>query len=291
MERFGETLAAWSSPGQSLAQLQHIEAQLTELAQRPTAVSHPIFNNRGLRVGGSVYQTTGTQYNYSAHATDGGAASVINYLGAPPPPTSSPSPAPAVVSILFLAANPLNLPRLRLERESRQVSEALRHARLGAQFRLAQQWAVRSEDLLDALLRERPSILHFAGHGSSDGALYLEDALGKAVPLSPAALAALTGVTDSARCAVLNACWTDALAEALLGSVACVVGIGEAVADKTAVSFATGFYRTLAEGESVTTAVAAGQAEALAVGGEQPVVQLRVAPGVQPDLMRFGPIG
>jgi len=265
-----------------------IEAQLTELARQAAAapaVSRPLFDNRGLRVEGSVYQATGNQYNFSAHATGGGTASAINYLGMPPP--GAPLAAPGVVSILFLTANPLDMPRLRLEQEARQVSAALRQARFGAQFRLAQQWAVRSEDLLDALLRERPSIIHFAGHGSQEGALYLEDAQGRSVPLVPAALAALVGVTGSARCVVLNACWTDTLAEALLESVACVVGMGEAVADETAVSFATGFYRALADGESVAVAIAAGQAEALAVGGEETAVQLRAAAGVEPDLMRF----
>ena len=291
LERFAETLAAWSSLENSLTQLQRIEVQLAELARQAAAapaVSRPLFDNRGLRVGGGVYQATGNQYNYSAHATGSGTASVINYLGTPPPAGVSPAaPAPAVTPILFLAANPLNLPRLRLEQEAREVSEALRRARFGAQFRLAQQWAVRSEDLLDALLRERPSIIHFAGHGSQDGALYLEDAQGRSVPLAPAALAALSGATTSARCVVLNACWTDTLAQALLQSVACVVGMSNAVADETAVSFATGFYRALADGESVATAVAAGQAEALAVTGEKTAVQLRAATGVEPDLMRF----
>ncbi len=191
------------------------------------------------------------------------------------------------VAFRLVAANPLNLPRLRLKQEAQEVSAALRQARLGAQFRLGQQWAVRSNDLLDALLRERPVLVHFAGHGSSAGELYLEDLLGRGRPVPPAALATLIGAAGSVRGVLLNACWTDALAEALLTVVACVVGVEHAVRDDTAVAFAAAFYRTLADGESVATAVTVAQAAALAATGGEVAVKLRTAVGVDATLMRL----
>jgi len=287
-DRFLDVMAAWGDPAASRAQLQRIEAQLVELADRPAHPAQPVFDNRGVRVGGAVYQAAGNQYLGSAHAQGGGTATVVNILGGPATSvgaTSSPAPVP----ILFLAANPLDTPRLRLDQEARRVDEALRRGRFGERFHLDQHWAVRSQDLLDALLRRRPVIVHFAGHGDAAGQLILEGEAGRAAPIAPAAIAALLAAPSSVRCAVLNACWTDALAAALLETTACVIGMTSDVGDAAAVAFAAGFYRALADGESVAAAAAAGRAEAVAEGGEEAAlaVQVRAADGVDPAAIRF----
>lgn len=292
LDRFAETLAAWSNTENALAQLQRIETQLAQLAQRPTAVSRPLFDNRGMRVGRNVYQAAGNQYINSAHTEPGGIAAVTNIIGSPAGSigVTPSSPASAAVPILFLAANPPDTHRLRLDQEARRIDEALRRGRFGERFQLDQHWAVRSEDLLDALLRRRPDIVHFSGHGDASGRLYLEDVTGRKAPIAPAAMAALLSVPGSVRCAVLNACWSDALAEALLAMVACVVGMEQAVRDDTAIAFAAGFYRALADGESVARAVAAGKAEAAAVAGEAPPVRLQTAVGVEADRTHFAAV-
>lgn len=289
MGRVVEVLAAWGDPAVSRAQLQRIEARLTELADRPARPAQIVFDNRGMRVGGNVYQAGRNQYFGSAHAEGGGTARVTNVFGSPAATPGAMSSSAAPVSILFLAANPLDTPRLRLDQEARQVDAALRQARYGERFHLAQHWAVRGDDLLDALLRHRPAIVHFAGHGDDQGQLYLEDATGRAAAITPAALVGLVGATGGVRCAVLNACWSDALADALLAAVLCVVGMNADVGDATAVAFAAGFYRALADGESVAAAVATGRAKAMAEGGEKTAlaVQLRAANGVDPAAVRF----
>jgi hypothetical protein len=288
LERFTDVLAAWSSPQSSLAQLQRITAQLAELASRPAAASRPVFDNRGMRVGGSVHQAAGDQYFGSAHAQGGGAATVVNTFGAAPsaPATTAES---APITVLFLAANPLDTPRLRVDQEARRMDATLRQGRHGERFHLAQQWAVRPGDLLDALLRYQPAIVHFSGHGSPRGEIVLEDEAGRAVPTAPAALAALCASAPGVRCVLLNACWSDALATALLDVTACVVGMTTDVQDVAAIAFAAGFYRALAEGLSVAAAVTAGHAEVAVEGGAGAVltVQVRAAPGVDPSAMRF----
>ncbi|MEI2692032.1 MAG: CHAT domain-containing protein [Anaerolineae bacterium] len=149
---------------------------------------------------------------------------------------------------------------------------------------------MRGDELLDALLRHRPALVHFAGHGDQAGQLILEDAAGRAAPVQPDALAALVAAADTVRCAVLNACWSDALADALLGVTACVVGMAGEVGDEAAIAFAAGFYRALADGETVAAAVAAGEAQACAesrAAGELLAPRLRAAPGVDPGLVRL----
>jgi len=249
------------------------------------AGARPLFDNRGMLVGGSVYQAAGDQYFYLAHAQGGATATVTNIIGAP---AAAPAPPEPENRLLFLAANPPDTQRLRLDREARAVDEALRRDRLADRWRLDQHWAVRSSDLLDTLLRRRPAIVHFAGHGDEDGHLILENEAGRAARLTPDAVAGLLAAPASVRCVVLNACWSDALAETLLGVTACVVGMAAEVQDALASAFAAGFYRALADGESVTAAVAAGRAHAAAGHpGTALAVQLRAAAGVDPAAMRF----
>ncbi|HNS03768.1 MAG TPA: CHAT domain-containing protein [Anaerolineae bacterium] len=289
LERFNEVLAAWSNPEASRLQLQRIEAQLEALAARPAAATPVRFDNRGMRVGGSVYQAAGNQYFHSAHAESGGTATVTNVIGAPPGAVPAAAPDAGGATLLFLAANPQNTPRLRLDQEARRVGEALRQARLGARFHLEQQWAARSTDLLDILLRHRPAIVHFAGHGDVAGHLILEDATGQATPIAPAALAGLLAAAPGVRCVLLNACWSDALAGALLNVTACVVGMSAEAPDAAAIAFAAGFYRALADGASVAAAVMAGRAQVQAEQGADAAlaVELRAAAGVDPSAVRF----
>ena len=285
MERFSDLLSAWGDPEESRGHLRNIEEKIDALARQPAAA--PLFDNRGMRVGGSVYQAGRDQYFGSAHAQGGGSATAINTFGGSSPPPAAPA-APAVpATLLFLAANPLGVDRLRLDVEARQVTASLRQG--GGGLTLAQAWAVRGEDLLDALLHHRPAIVHFAGHGN-DQTLLLEGATGQPALLDGATLAALLAATGGVRCLVLNACWSDSLAQALLGVVPCVVGMAGPVGDAAAVAFAGGFYRTLAGGQSVASAVAGGQAHLLAQGLPAALtgqIRLRYAAGVDPSVLGF----
>ena len=123
--------------------------------------------------------------------------------------TGSAQPQPAKrITILFLAANPKSTDRLRLDEEVRTIDERLRLAQYRDRFNLVQQWAVRTGDILDAMLRYRPDIVHFSGHGSTDGALIFENAAGAAKPVSAAALGALFEALEGVRCVVMNGCWS-----------------------------------------------------------------------------------
>ncbi len=135
---------------------------------------------------------------------------------------------------------------------------------------------MRSGDLVAALLRHRPAVVHFAGHGADDGRLVVEDGAGHgaddgrlvvedgaghAALLPPAGVAALFDAVKGVQLVVLNACWSDVQAEALRAHVPTVVGMADAVRDDAAVAFADGFYRGLAAGKTVASAVALGKAQ------------------------------
>lgn len=192
------------------------------------------------------------------------------------------------ITILFLAANPRDVDRLRLDEEVRTIDERLRLAQYRDQFNLEQQWAVRTRDILDAMLRYKPDIVHFSGHGSVDGALIFEDAAGHARSVSAAALGALFRTLEGVRCVVMNACWSAAHASQIAEHVDCVVGMARAVSDEAAIGFAAGFYRSLGEGKSVGKAFELGKTQILLDGGdEEQTPQLESRPGVDPASVTF----
>ena len=109
------------------------------------------------------------------------------------------------VRILFLAANPRDTDPLRLGEEVRTIDERLREADYRDRLDLVPHFAVRLEDLSRSLLRYKPHLVHFSGHGSPSGAIILEDAAGRSSEVSPKALGALFGILrDNLRCVVLR---------------------------------------------------------------------------------------
>jgi hypothetical protein len=65
----------------------------------------------------------------------------------------------------------------------------------------------------------------------------------------------IKSATDSVRLVVLNACYSDDQAEALLTAVDCVVGMTGAIGDDAARSFAVALYRALGNRRSVADAL------------------------------------
>lgn len=308
VDRFTELLTAWRDPttalnalNGALAQLaatsaathagvQRLATKLADLTKPTAAPPAPTFNNQGMHVGGNVHQAAGNQSFYSAYATGSGSATLYNTIGAPTPP---PAPPRSTVTILFLAANPLSTPPLRLDQEARTVDEALRLASQRDRFQLAQQWAVRTTDLLDALLRHQPPIVHFSGHGSPDGRLLFENDAGEAVAVAAAALDIIFAGVRGIRCVVLNACWSQRHAKVLTNSVDCVVGMPYAVSDVASINFVAGFYRTLGDGGSVQQAYDLGCGQMAATSGAAKVTKkvlprLLTKAGVTADTVRFG---
>lgn len=163
------------------------------------------------------------------------------------------------IKILFLAANPIDTQALRLDEEMRAIDTALREADFRDRFEIAQQWAVRIGDLQAALLRFRPDIVHFSGHGTESSEIVLEGPSGNGQVVAQDALGRLFSVLrDNIRCVVLNACYSEPQAQAIAEHIDCVVGMTQAVGDDAAIEFSTGFYRALGYGRDIQTAFALG---------------------------------
>jgi hypothetical protein len=159
------------------------------------------------------------------------------------------------IRILFLAANPIDTQPLRLDEEMRAIDRVLRAAQFRDRYEIEQQWALRIDDLQEALLRFRPDIVHFSGHGTESSEIVVQDGSGAGHAVPRDALGRLFSVLrDNIRCVVLNACYSEPQAQAIADHIDCVVGMTSAVGDDAAIEFATAFYRALGYGRDVQTA-------------------------------------
>jgi hypothetical protein len=151
--------------------------------------------------------------------------------------------------VLFVLANPKGSPKLALDEEVRIIAERLSRANAAHLFQLDPRSSTRSSELSDHLLKLRPHILHFSGHGSPAGDICIESDDGDVSELRMEALADLIDLAGSdLRYVVLNACHSALRARALLPHVDGVVGTSRAISDPAALRFAAGFYRGLAHG-------------------------------------------
>jgi hypothetical protein len=174
-------------------------------------------------------------------------------------PKITPKVTSVTTTILILAANPKGTVALRLDEEIREIEEGLRRSRHRDSFQVIHKLAVRSPDVQRALLDHQPQIVHFCGHGETDG-LILEDETGQAKQVEAEALAQLFELFSAQLdCVVLNACYSEEQAAAIAQSVPTVIGMNAAIGDRAALAFAAGFYEALGAGESVEFAFEIGR--------------------------------
>ncbi|MGD1897549.1 MAG: AAA-like domain-containing protein [Phormidesmis sp.] len=147
--------------------------------------------------------------------------------------------------ILILAANPQGTGKLRLDAEVREIQEGLKRSAGRDRFQVISQWAVQTDDLRRALLEYEPHIVHFCGHGEGDQGLVLDDGQGRAKQVSDRALSRLFKQFPTLECVLLNACYSDVQAQALVTHVPYVIGMHQVVGETAAIKFATGFYDAL----------------------------------------------
>ncbi|NEO94815.1 MAG: CHAT domain-containing protein [Moorea sp. SIO3G5] len=142
--------------------------------------------------------------------------------------------------ILILAAIPHGL---RLDKEIRSIRECIERAARRYMFKVDLRTAVQPKDIRRAIADEKPTIVHFCGHGLKDGSLLLEDDGGNNKPVSPEGLASLFELhRDYVDCVVLNACDSVKSAEAISNYINYAIGMNQEIHPESAITFAQGFY-------------------------------------------------
>ncbi|MFL9449558.1 CHAT domain-containing protein [Tolypothrix bouteillei VB521301_2] len=160
---------------------------------------------------------------------------------------------PESTTILILFANPASTPRLRLDEEVRKIDEVFRRSNNRERFMLEIKCAVRARDLFQAILDYQPQIVHVSGHCAGEDGILLEDDWGQPTVLNTDALIEAFS-TKGVECVVLNACFSQAQADAISQCVNYAIGINREIGDKVAIDFATGFYEVFADLQDVESA-------------------------------------
>lgn len=199
------------------------------------------------------------------------------------------NPEPKMVNILFLASNPTDQDSLQLTREMKEIDRDVNQAEFRERFQFAQQWEVSVKELQGHLMRYKPDIVHFSGHGSRASEIILQDNSGISHPVSVRALSNLfSALKDNIRCVVLNSCFSEKQAAAIAEHIECVVGMTTAISDEAAISFAAKFYQALAYGKSVQDAFRLGCVQTDMEGlDEQDTPKLLHAPHCDPSTVVF----
>lgn len=188
-----------------------------------------------------------------------------------------------MIKVLLLSANPLDDP-LGIDGEFRAIDAKIRGADHRDHIQLINHGAVRLEDVPGLLMRHKPHIVHFSGHGNVDGiALTTADGSSKVVP--PNALANIfNALKDNVRVVLLNACDSEPQAEAIVSVIDCAVGMADEIDDDAAVAFAAAFYEALGYGRSVETAFEVALVLLTGAGEDQSLAKLHKRRGVKPSV-------
>ncbi|MEZ4867192.1 MAG: hypothetical protein R3C14_38065 [Caldilineaceae bacterium] len=229
------------------------------IAQGPGAVAA---GHRGVAAGGNLTGNTIITGNNNVVGHQNRVTHSSTEPAKHPLPATHHSPLATPLTLLLLAANPIDTPRLQIEEEVRAIDQAMRQGAFHEHFDLRPYLALRLDDLQDQLLRFQPHLVHFSGHGSPRHELLVQDAQGQAVAIPTPALGNLFRLLrDNIRCVVLNACYSVPQAAAIAEHIDCVIGISDAIEETAARQFSIAFYRALAYGRTVETAFELGKSQ------------------------------
>lgn len=168
------------------------------------------------------------------------------------------------IVVLFLASNPDDTDRLKLDEEARAIQEMIRKSEHRDSITFVSRWAVRPMDVLQAINEESPTIVHFSGHGSSEGEIVLQGDDGSRKTINPEAIAAaIATAVDSVRLVFFNACFSSEQAKKVVCYVDAAIGMRTSIGDEAARVFASQFYSAIGFGKSLNNAFKQGKAALL----------------------------
>ena len=163
------------------------------------------------------------------------------------------------INILFLGANPdiilkdgSEQSKLKLDKEAREIKEAITKSLNRDSINLETRWAVRTSDLFQAINEVNPTIIHFSGHGTEDGHLVLQDNNDnpKFVDID-SIVKMIDASTDNLRLIVFNNCFSSLFAECVVDSVEATIGMNNSISDEAAIIFSSQLYSAIGFGNSL----------------------------------------
>jgi hypothetical protein len=164
-----------------------------------------------------------------------------------------------MLTILFLASNPAETTRLRLDKEFREIEENIKKSDYRDKLKLVSKWAVRINDLQQYINECNPGIIHFCGHGEKCEMIFESD-LGK-ITVKKEAMVRLLKNCKNLKLVLFNVCKSIDFAKEIADKIDYAIGMKDSIYDKTAIVFSYRFYSSLGFGKSVYDAFEDGITE------------------------------
>lgn len=158
--------------------------------------------------------------------------------------------------ILYATATPQG--DLRVSQEIRRVKSAVAAALHRDLVDIEHAPDITAGDLLNHLTTFQPHVIHFSGHANADVLVFDEGSVqgGRehTIPIE-LFMRAVSAPDRKPSLVVLNACESAVNLGSLLAGVPMAIGMKASVGDADAITFATRFYRAIADGQSVESAL------------------------------------
>lgn len=176
------------------------------------------------------------------------------------------------IVILFLASNPKckyidengtewQQQKLDLDKEAREIKEAITKSLNRDSIDFQTRWAIRVQDLFQAINETNPTIIHFSGHGTENGELVFQDNVDNPKAVSNETIAEMISASsDDIRMLVFNNCFSSSQAEMIVDKVEATIGMNTSMGDNSAILFSSQLYSSIGFGLSLEKAF--GQAKA-----------------------------
>ncbi len=193
---------------------------------------------------------------------------------------------PEKIVVLFLASNPTDQKhQLRLDEEARSITEMIRKTEYRDSIEFETRWAIRPEDIFQAINELNPVVIHFSGHGSErdEIALLKPDGTTKLVGLD-AIIQTLMVYSDDIRLVFFNTCHSHNQARVVTEHVEAAIGMNTSIGDEAARIFSSQFYSALGFGSSLQKAFNQAKARLMMENiTEENIPELFVQDGYSPE--------
>jgi hypothetical protein len=159
--------------------------------------------------------------------------------------------------ILYATATPEG--ELRVSQEIRRVKAAVSSALHRDIVDIEHAPDVTPDDLLNYLTTFTPHVVHFSGHADQDVLVFDDGTVdgdgGREIPIE-LFMRAVSTPDRKPSLVVLNACDSATNLEMFLAGVPIAIGMSASIGDADAITFATRFYRSIADGQTIEGALA-----------------------------------
>jgi hypothetical protein len=194
------------------------------------------------------------------------------------------SPKPERLRVLMLGASSEG--DLRIGREQSRIRAGVERALHRDSVELDVRPAATAADLLDGITRFRPHVVHFSGHSDEDLIVFEEDIDQPhegAIVTAKAFARAIAATDETPLLVLLNSCHSAAQIDQLIDTVDFAIGMSDEIGDTDAIYYAAQFYAAVANGQSIGSAHASGQAAVELAGlPDHELPTLAHAPDVDP---------